>query len=107
MPDTFEQWARGEIGRLRTEADALQRALDKFLESQGRKAIGVPFKCGTPIAFRPCDSKNLSRARCSGSASVRRRPISPLAHCSNVSGIAQSLSDAHSHTLGNWHRQGG
>ena len=30
----FEQWAREEIKRLRSEADVLQRALDKFLESQ-------------------------------------------------------------------------
>ena len=37
MRETFESWARTEIIRLRTEADALQRALDKYLESQGEK----------------------------------------------------------------------
>jgi hypothetical protein len=53
MPDTFEQWARTEIGRLRTEADALQRALDKFLESQGRKAISAPHLNGAASPRSP------------------------------------------------------
>ena len=34
MAILFEQWAKTEIARLRTEADALQRALDKYLEAQ-------------------------------------------------------------------------
>ena len=37
MHETFESWARAEISRLRTEADTLQRALDKYIESQGVK----------------------------------------------------------------------
>jgi hypothetical protein len=37
MHETFESWARVEISRLRAEADMLQRALDKYLESQGGK----------------------------------------------------------------------
>lgn len=42
--DSYEQWTRGEIARLRAEAqkasagaDTLQLTLDKWLESQGRK----------------------------------------------------------------------
>lgn len=41
--DSYEQWTRGEIARLRAEAqkasadaDTLQRSFDKWLESQGR-----------------------------------------------------------------------
>jgi hypothetical protein len=37
MAETFDQWARAEISRLRTEADALQRALNKYLESSSSK----------------------------------------------------------------------
>jgi hypothetical protein len=43
--DSYEQWTRGEIARLRAEAqkasadaDVMQRAFDKWLESQGRKS---------------------------------------------------------------------
>jgi hypothetical protein len=39
MRETFESWARAEISRLRTEADTLQRALDKYLESQEIKPV--------------------------------------------------------------------
>jgi hypothetical protein len=38
LAGSFEEWARAEISRLRTEADALQRALDKYLESQPKEA---------------------------------------------------------------------
>jgi hypothetical protein len=34
MNTPFEQWAKAEISRLRAEADTLQRALDKYSESQ-------------------------------------------------------------------------
>jgi hypothetical protein len=37
MRETFESWARTEIARLQTQADTLQQALDKYLESQGEK----------------------------------------------------------------------
>jgi hypothetical protein len=37
MDKSFDEWARAEISRLRAEADGLQRALDKFLESKPRE----------------------------------------------------------------------
>jgi hypothetical protein len=39
MRETFEDWAKAEISRLRAEADTLQRALNKYLESQGATPI--------------------------------------------------------------------
>jgi hypothetical protein len=43
--DSYEKWTRGEIARLRAEAqkatadaDVMQRAFDKWLESQGRNS---------------------------------------------------------------------
>lgn len=39
MQETFEEWARVEIERLRAEADTLQRALDKYLESRPDKPL--------------------------------------------------------------------
>jgi hypothetical protein len=54
MADAFELWARQEIMRLHAEADTLQRALDKFLESQPAKAAGVPHLNGSaPPARKP------------------------------------------------------
>lgn len=52
MSDTFDQWARSEITRLRTEADVLQRALDKYLESQGPKPGGAPHANGSGLPVR-------------------------------------------------------
>ncbi len=49
--DSYEQWTRGEIARLRAEADkatagadTLQRTLDKWLESQGKKSESLEAK---------------------------------------------------------------
>jgi hypothetical protein len=33
--DSYEEWQRSEISRLRAEADTLQRSLDKWLELRG------------------------------------------------------------------------
>jgi hypothetical protein len=54
MRETFEDWARGEISRLRAEADALQRALDKYLESHNEKPAAASHLNGsTPSTRRP------------------------------------------------------
>jgi hypothetical protein len=38
MDDGFETWARSEIGRLRTEADQMERVLAQFLAARGPSA---------------------------------------------------------------------
>lgn len=52
MNQPFEDWARAEIERLRTEANTLQRALDKYLESQGSKPSVAPHLNGGMIPVR-------------------------------------------------------
>jgi hypothetical protein len=61
--DRFEEWTRIEIGRLRAEADALERTLNRFLSSQSndpRSLISIePKLVGMPTApFRKRRSKN-------------------------------------------------
>ena len=48
MKGSFDEWARSEISRLRNEADVLQRALDKYLESQPKEAR--PPAPATPVS---------------------------------------------------------
>jgi hypothetical protein len=41
MRKPFEEWAQQEITRLRTEADALERALRKYLESEKKSGLAI------------------------------------------------------------------
>ncbi|HEY1798055.1 MAG TPA: hypothetical protein VGG57_18225 [Stellaceae bacterium] len=52
MREAFETWAQAEIVRLRGEADALQLALDKYLESQGTPRSSEPMDAGSTIPKR-------------------------------------------------------
>jgi hypothetical protein len=52
MRETFEDWARGEISRLRAEADTLQRALDKYLESHDEKPAAASHLNGSASSTR-------------------------------------------------------
>jgi len=40
--DSYEEWQRSEISRLRAEADTLQRSLDKWLELRGVRPASKP-----------------------------------------------------------------
>jgi hypothetical protein len=52
MADEFEQWARQEIARLHAEAETLQRALDKFLDSRVNRAPVGPHLNGAAVHVR-------------------------------------------------------
>jgi hypothetical protein len=40
--DSYEEWSRSEISRLRAEAETLQRSLDKWLELRGVRPGSKP-----------------------------------------------------------------
>src|ERR1700678_3343959 len=71
--DSYEKWTRGEIARMRAEAqkatadaDVMQRAFDKWLESQGRNSES------------PQGEKSEEKQSGNGHAQPQRRPKRPI-----------------------------
>jgi hypothetical protein len=62
MKSSFEEWARAEISRHRTEAEVLERALEKYLESQPKERAVTPAPRATPRPMRaPPKGKRMSK----------------------------------------------
>jgi hypothetical protein len=72
MRKPFDQWAQQEILRLRAEADALERALHKYLRSEPAPAINEDAQV---TAFIESDEKGARRGHMGRPAGSRSKEI--------------------------------